>query len=91
MSLSNAFRQAMQRAAKDDKSTGIYTIYGPNTSDHPGYFVVRLWTVSAQGVKVRVKPSLHANLEEARAAIPAGLSRLERSPADDPVIIENWL
>lgn len=91
MSVSNLFRQAVQRSAREDRSISLYTIYGPNTKDYPGQWVVRQWVVGAFGVKANIKPTLHANLDAARASLPAGLSRLERSPADDPVILETWI
>lgn len=73
----------------------FFVVYD-NPSDYRGKFVVRrhfvMRTVDRTFVRVAIIP--HAvvdTLEAARAAIPAGLTRLLRVPGDDPVIVETWL
>lgn len=59
-----------------------------NTSDYPDKFVARLWTIHNKPTKyVMVKDSLKG----IRDNIPLTMCRFERSPQDDPVIIESWL
>lgn len=75
----------------------MWTIYGPNTSDHPGKYVVR----GAHVVRVsrtdsitfrRVACTLHPSLDDARErGIPRGLFPMRAALDDDPVIIETWL
>lgn len=67
----------------------IWTIYD-RPADFPEGFVVRPWTVTRGGVVpggAYVAPSL----EDARAAVPAGLFRMDRAPDDDARIVETWL
>lgn len=68
-------------------SLPIYVIY-QSPSDYPGKFVTRLW----KGPKPQQEPEVVADtLEEARAAVPQGLYRMQRAQSDDPVIVESWL
>lgn len=67
----------------------IWTVYW-NPSDYPGVYVVRRCTVGAAGVTMHDNPTVALTLDKARAAVPAHLLRLPRSPADDPVIVEVW-
>lgn len=84
----------------------IWIIYAPNNREHPGFFVVRAQDVVRGLIEpvVRAYCTLHATLEEARAAVPEYetyprdgvnwanyLTRFERSPGDDPCIVETWL
>jgi len=58
--------------------------------DFPNDYVARLHLTLPTNVPTAVgirRPTLG----ELRAALPRGLHRLERSPADDPVIVEVWL
>jgi len=58
--------------------------------DFPDDYVARLHMT----LPVDVPISIHlrrATLDELRAALPRGLHRIERDPADDPVIVEVWL
>lgn len=84
----------------------VWVIYGPNTREHPGLFIVRAQDV-LRGLTepvVRAAFTLHATLEEARKAVPeyevyrrdgtdwaSYLVRFGRSPGDDPSIVETWL
>ncbi len=72
----------------------MWTIFW-NPSDYPGKFVVRGFASNAAPPHdpiVAPEPTAVVDtLEEARAAVPAGLVRTERHPEDDPVIVETWL
>jgi len=75
-----------------DTQLQIYVIYeNPRELPRPG-FVTRMWIIEATGEQ---RPSLWATvtntIEEARSTVPDGLYRLDRSPDDDPVIVESWL
>ena len=72
-----------------------YTIYR-NPRDYPGRCVVRGWTIvrgeHQHELIVDAEPlAIVDTVEEARAAVPPGLVRLDRLPGDDPVIVEVWL
>jgi hypothetical protein len=66
----------------------IFTIY-ESPADSEGRFVVRERDVTAGNVEVG-NARTAATLEEARALIPEGAVRFERSPDDDPTIVESW-
>lgn len=67
-----------------------YTIYD-HPADYPDQFVVRAWLV-AGGVVIAYHPVGFADsLDDARALIPLGRERIDRSDEDDPVIVESWL
>jgi hypothetical protein len=72
-------------------SLGIFTVYH-NPLDYPGKFVVRRSVVSAGRVVTDRDPlAVVWSLEQARAAIPRGLTRLPRMPEDEIQIVEVWL
>lgn len=69
----------------------MFTIY-KHPEDYPDKFVVREFVIKRTGPE----PSRHANvydtLDEARLPlIWRGLSCIERSPEDEPQIVESWL
>jgi hypothetical protein len=64
----------------------VWVIYD-HPRDFPGAFVARLFIVDKATAKTLKAPTL----EGLRALLPAGLTRLERNPQDDPVIVETWL
>lgn len=63
----------------------IYAIYN-NPADFPGKYVVRKWNGEAPG-----SSRVCHTLEEARSAIPRGLTNIGRHVGDDPCIEECWL
>lgn len=67
-----------------------YVIY-----DHPrdfrNWFVVRRVVMEPGAVTIGPDLRLAPTLERARALIPGGMHRHERSAGDDPVIVECWL
>jgi hypothetical protein len=70
-------------------SLPIYTVYR-NPSDYPDKFVVRRWE-SLPVPKPDATPlAVCDSLEQARAAVPEGLTLLDRAQADDPVIVGVW-
>lgn len=67
-----------------------WTIYN-NPSDYPGKFVVRRMTILG-GIHRDPEPAAVVDtLEEARAAVPPSLMRIDRHPNDEPQIVECWL
>lgn len=60
-------------------------------ADHPDHFVVRRWIIIPGKALPTDELHLADTLEEARAFIPPGLTRMVRSPGDDPVIVEVWI
>ncbi len=69
----------------------LYVVYF-NPSDFPGLYVIRKQFAGRGTVSVAVEPLVTGStLEAVRAALPAGLTRLERSPGDVPSILEVWL
>lgn len=56
-------------------------------SDNQGKYVARVWDLNNPTHVVMVKDTA----EEIRMEIPAGMWRVERSPNDDPVILETWM
>lgn len=55
--------------------------------DLPGRFVARKWVLD-QPTNELVQDK---TLDGLRAKLPRGLTRLERSPQDDPKILETWI
>lgn len=69
----------------------IIALYG-HPKDYPQSYVARVHIVG----KGRHWPSptifiVRDTLEATRAAIPAGMHRVNRSPTDDPCIVESYL
>lgn len=69
-----------------------YCIY-KSPSDYPGQFVVRKWTIGAGTLTPSMEPhGIYDTLDEARESIPlTHRVCVQRSPEDDPVILETWL
>jgi hypothetical protein len=70
----------------------IWTIYC-RPSDLPDFaFVARPHVVEGGCAPYALQQfETGATLGEVRAKLPAGLTRLDRHPDDDPVIVETWL
>jgi len=80
--------------SEHDKSVllKLYTVY-QDPLDYPGKFVVRMWAVIA-GFPDPVPAdtqSVADSLEQARAYIPADMTRIDRAPGDDLAIVESWV
>lgn len=59
-------------------------------TDYPEFFVARKWVIG-QTPEATNEVLLGETLEEVRAKLPPGLHRMNRSPEDDPVLVESWL
>ena len=69
-----------------------WVVYGPNTRDFPGQYVVRRAQIAAGVIFNDVRPTaVVPTLEEARAMVPIDAFCIPRHPEDDPVIVEVWL
>lgn len=68
-----------------------YTIYNRTTTDFPGWFVVRKWRTTPQGIEHAAIGCLCGSLVEARLCIPEDLACIFRELTDDPVIVESWI
>ena len=69
-----------------ENSLQMYVIY-EHPSDYPNSYVLRLF-------RDGTPTPLHVvadSLEGVRQFIPAGLVRIPREGADDPVIVESWI
>lgn len=74
----------------------MWTVYkNPKDFDHGmdgDLYVLRHWAVTADGAVPDLRHTIaDIDLEKVRAALPRGLTRLERAPHDDPAIVEVWL
>jgi len=68
----------------------IWTVYD-HPPDYPEHFVARKFNVSAAGAVPCGTLVISTNLEDLQDELVAhGLSRLERSPQDDPKVLESW-
>lgn len=63
----------------------IWVIY-KHPADYPDHYVARPW----QGNTPADTVFKSVTLEGIRDMIPRGLYRQNRSPGDDPVIVETW-
>jgi hypothetical protein len=69
----------------------LYVVYH-NPLDFPGQYVIRKQTAGPGGrITIAAEPLAFGTLDQVRAALPAGLVRLERAPEDDPCIVEVWI
>jgi hypothetical protein len=60
--------------------------------DMPEHFVARMHEVLESGASVATSNVIVADsLAAVRRALPPGLARIPRYPADDPNIVEVWL
>ncbi len=71
---------------KKTKVFPIFTVFH-SPKDFPGKYVVRLFDGKAPTRLLSVKDTL----EEARQTIPPLFKRVDRSPTDNPAIVEIWL
>jgi hypothetical protein len=68
----------------------MYVVYDHPT-DFPNHFVVRHWIIGAGRAKPTDRCVIGKTLDEVRTAIPAYCVRLERSPEDEPQVLESWV
>ncbi len=69
----------------------MWTIYD-NPKDYPGLFVARMFKVWRAGPEPTAEVVMSRSLDEVRRAMThLGLTCIQRSPDDDPKILEIWL
>jgi hypothetical protein len=69
----------------------FWVIYA-RPSDYPDHYVIRRQYVNQDGsISYNMNSHLFPDLQSARQFIPTGRIRFNRSPDDDPVIVESWL
>jgi hypothetical protein len=68
----------------------MWTIY-EHPKDYPGKWVMRAHDIAAGSTTPRADCIVADSLDEVRAVLPPGLTRLPPHPDDDPVIHETWL
>lgn len=68
----------------------MWTIY-EHPSDYPQGYVTRKWIITGDGEGHPGAARYRPDLEAARAAVPADLHRIDRSPDDDPTVVETWI
>jgi hypothetical protein len=73
-----------------DTQLQIFVIYENPADVLVPCFVTRMWVIE-DGEQRPLWAAIARTLDGARSAVPPGLFRLDRSPDDDPVIVECWL
>jgi hypothetical protein len=68
----------------------IWVVYD-NPSDFPGKFVARKWFILPDALEATQEYRIADTLEDVRAFLPRGLTRLTRHPDDEPQIVESWI
>jgi hypothetical protein len=61
-----------------------------NPKDFPGKYVARVFDIRPGAVHATRYIMVNENLEEMRRSIPAGFSCTNRTPEDDPELLEVW-
>ena len=70
-----------------DELLEIWIVYHDSPIDLPGRFVARKFLLEQPTNDLLQDKTL----EGLRAKLPPGLMRLDRSPQDDPMIVETWI
>lgn len=75
----------------EQDALAIWTVYaGP--LDYPDHFVARKFLVGCHNQAIATNDMFVADtIEEVRALLPPGLTRMARTPSDDVRIVESWL
>ena len=75
-----------------DDELPVFVVYR-NPRDFPGKWVCRRQVATASGeVKSDPEPfAVSGSYSIILALLPPGLTRMERHPDDDPVIVETWI
>lgn len=68
----------------------IFWVITHDTKDYGDKFVVRRETAAVAQLFIERACEVCDTLDEARSKVPAGLTRMPHSLADDPVIVESW-
>lgn len=67
----------------------MISIYG-NPKDYPGKYVARVFDIRPGEVRATRYIMISENLEELRSAMPSELSFMDKTPKDDPELLEVW-
>lgn len=86
--IDRAMAQDLQNKAILERDLWVWTVT-TGTSDFPGRYVCRPHSTKLGGPFGFALIS--DTLDGVRAQLPWGLSRLNREPGDDPVIVETWI
>jgi hypothetical protein len=87
--LSHVYARALQHHAVDNMNDLLIWTICAHPKDFPKSFVAR--PHSTKYNKALDYYLLDETLEGLRAKLPTGLTRIERAPQDDPVIVETWI
>ena len=79
-----------QRVVVDLRMLPLWVVYN-SPSDAPGRHVARLHVAGRAGLYVCALAVAGDTIDEVRAAIPAGLVRIDRAATDESTIVETWL
>lgn len=82
--------EELQRRLVADQQCVMWCVYD-KPKDYPGFYVARPHIASRAGAHAIGFAISAVQLDDVRAAIPQGLTRIGRAPEDDPVIIETWI
>lgn len=80
----------LQRQAHEQDRLPIWAVTW-NPKDYPNKAVARPHFVGAGTQSALTAVLVAESLDALRTMLPKDLSRLERAPTDDPVIVEVWL
>ena len=69
-----------------EEKVTLWTIYR-HPKDYPDKYVARKFILDKPTSEILIGDTL----EELRALLPFGLTRLERDLGDDPLIVETWI
>lgn len=58
--------------------------------DYPGKYVARVFDISVGKVNATRYIMLSDNLEDLRSAMPTNFTHMDKSPNDDPQLLEVW-
>lgn len=81
--------QEMHNSTTDTEGLLMWTVTW-NSSDYPRQAVARPHLIGRELQALR-EVVVADSLNELRKKLPAGLTKIDRDPEDDPVIIEVWL
>ena len=68
------------------EETILWTIY-KHPLDYPNKYIARKFILDKPTLEIKIGDTL----EEVRELLPIGLTRFERNPNDDPIIVEIWM
>lgn len=84
----------MSHSSETRPTLDLWVVYD-SPKDHPGKVVVRLWRIAPTFLQAIATTTLLTfdDIEAARARLRerGHVYRINRSPDDDPVIVETWL